>query len=254
MFWFAATCAIAIAAEALFTWRAGRPAYKLRETELSLAIAAGWLTLNLYLPSVATHVPHLLGFTPLSMPNGIVGLSLLVVLGDFLLYWSHRSSHVFRWQWAAHEAHHSVVRLNFLATFRQGWTDLPAGIWLFMLPLALFGFSAGQWTIYVVLNHAWSMFIHNEWTPELGPLEWVLVTPSNHRVHHSLAAGTRAKNFGNMLIVWDRMFGTYAAETTRITSFGVTGRDFTSVLDTVFGEWREMLKPWWRRALPSAGR
>jgi sterol desaturase/sphingolipid hydroxylase (fatty acid hydroxylase superfamily) len=244
---------IAIAAEAFVSWRAGRPAYTLRETELSLALAAGAFALAYMLPPAAQWAPRLLRVTPIAMPRGWQGAALLTIMGDFTLYWSHRASHALRWQWAAHEAHHSSERLNFLAALREGWTDLPAGLWLYTLPLALLGFDAGQWVAYYGINLGWQMFVHNEWAPRLGPLEWILVTPSHHRVHHVRAAGRNARNFANIFIVWDRLFGTFQAEgERRVTVFGVEGRTFDGVFDVVFGTWRKLLTGLWQRARASA--
>jgi sterol desaturase/sphingolipid hydroxylase (fatty acid hydroxylase superfamily) len=214
----------------------------LRETELSLALAAGSLALSFYLPSLSYWAPKLLHFQPMHMPVGIAGLALLIVLGDFALYWAHRGSHAFRWQWAAHQAHHSSERLNFLASLRAGWTDLPAGLWIYTLPLALLGFTASQWAIYFAANLGWQMFIHNEWSPKLGPLELFLVTPSHHRVHHAYAQSDNPSNFANIFIVWDRLFGTFRPEPeTPVEKFGVADRTFSGTLDIAFGEWRAML-------------
>lgn len=243
MLWIAALFAAAIAAEAFVSWCLGRPAYDLRETELSLALATGALTLMFFLPAATHWAPRILHFTPLAVPTGLGGLLLLILAGDFLLYWSHRASHVWRWQWAAHEAHHSANRLNFLASFRQGWTDAPAGLWFYTLPLAFLGFSTAQWTAYFLISTAVQMFAHNEWAPKLGPAEWLLVTPSHHRVHHALEAGPQARNFANVLIVWDRLFGTFAAEgDAPVARFGVKDRTFRGVADIAFGTWRTMLR------------
>jgi sterol desaturase/sphingolipid hydroxylase (fatty acid hydroxylase superfamily) len=234
--------ASAIGIEAYMTWRTGSPTYTLRETELSLALAAGSLALSFYLPSLTVWLPKLLQFRPVAVPSGVLGLALLIVAGDFMLYWAHRGSHAFRWQWAAHEAHHTSTRLNFLASLREGWTDLPAGIWLYSLPLAAFGFTATQWTCYFLVNFCWQMFAHNEWCPKLGWLEAVLVTPSHHRVHHDIARNKDPKNLANIFIVWDRLFGTFEAEgSVPVRAFGVANRRCTSVLDVAFGEWRAML-------------
>lgn len=238
----AALVALAIGAEAFFSWRLGKPVYTLRETELSLALAAGSLALGFYLPSLTLWVPKLLHFTPIAVPHGIVGLAMLIIAGDFALYWAHRGSHAFRWQWAAHEAHHSSERLNFLASLRAGWTDLPAGLWIYTLPLALMGFTLTQWALYYLFNLSWQMFAHNEWAPKLGFLEAIMVTPSHHRVHHAIDRSAHPRNFANIFIVWDRLFGTFEPEgETPISTFGVADRKFSGIYDLVFGEWQAML-------------
>ncbi len=179
---------------------------------MSLALAAGSLALSFYLPSLSYWTPKLFHFQPMHMPAGIAGLVLLIVLGDFALYWAHRGSHAFRWQWAAHQAHHSSERLNFLASLRAGWTDLPAGLWIYTLPLAPLGFTASQWATYFAANLCWQMFVHNEWSPKLGPLEYVLVTPSHHRVHHAREQSGNPSNFANIFIISDGIFRALRAE------------------------------------------
>ncbi|HEY2009484.1 MAG TPA: sterol desaturase family protein [Rhizomicrobium sp.] len=93
---------------------------------------------------------------------------------------------------------------------------------------------------------------HNEWAPRLGVLEQVFVTPSNHRVHHQSGTGAVTRNYGNILIIWDRLFGTCQAEgDVRILNFGVDGRSSTRVADMAFGEWRRIFQD--LRKMPPRG-
>jgi sterol desaturase/sphingolipid hydroxylase (fatty acid hydroxylase superfamily) len=237
------------AAELLLIRR--EPVYELGESEISLAMAAGWFSLLVLVPGTALWLPRALHIPPLiSVPQGIGGLLILILVGDFVMYWSHRASHTFRWQWAADQAHHTSTRLNVLAAFRQGWTDLPAGLWLYWIPLGFVGFSSWQWSAFFLISTAWAAVTHNEWAPRLGVLELVFVTPSHHRVHHDVSAGPRAHNYGNILILWDRIFGTFNPEgDVRMTRFGVSGKPFDGVLDVAFREWRVLFLGWHRRLL-----
>jgi len=131
---------------------------------------------------------------------------------ELAYYWWHRAAHAVRWLWASHAVHHSPERLNILATARVVVSDLLSARWLFMLPLVFIGFEPGAVFIVVGLSHIYQIWIHTELIPKLGPLEYILDTPSNHRVHHARNAEYINHNYGSTLIVFDRIFGTYVEE------------------------------------------
>jgi sterol desaturase/sphingolipid hydroxylase (fatty acid hydroxylase superfamily) len=137
---------------------------------------------------------------------------LLFLLVEFVYYWFHRASHEVRWLWTTHSVHHTPETLNFAAAYRLGWTGLFAGNWLFWLPLIWLGFPAEAvfWTL--GLNLVYQFWLHTELIPRLGPLEWVFNTPSHHRVHHASNPDYLDRNYGGVLIVFDRLFGTFAGE------------------------------------------
>jgi sterol desaturase/sphingolipid hydroxylase (fatty acid hydroxylase superfamily) len=229
----------AIFLEALLTWRYNKRVYNFREAELSIALLLGWLAFYQLEPLI-TAWPSGFAYRHrfFEANAGWIGALVLIICGDFLTYWAHRASHAFRWMWAAHVAHHSSERLNFLASLRQGWTDVPAGIWLFWLPLGLLGFPPAQLFVYSVTHFTWQLFVHNEWMGRMGLLERILVTPSHHRVHHALNRSDAPRNFGGIFIVWDRLFGTFADEgLAPVRDFGIAGRRFTGPFDIAFGEW-----------------
>jgi sterol desaturase/sphingolipid hydroxylase (fatty acid hydroxylase superfamily) len=127
---------------------------------------------------------------------------------------------------------------------RQGWTDVVSGTWLSWIGLGFLGFSPIQTAPYFGLLLIVQAVVHNEWVPKLGPLEWVFVTPSHHRVHHSLDAAHIDRNFGGVLIVWDRLFGTFSVEgPSVIHDFGLAGfnSDASNPVDIATREWRSML-------------
>lgn len=138
--------------------------------------------------------------------------ALLFVLSEFLYYWQHRMSHEVRWLWATHSVHHSAEELTFPAAFRLGWTGSISGLWLFFLPLPLLGWHPAAVAAVLAFNLRFQYFLHSELPPWLGPLEWVFNTPCAHRVHHASNPAYLDKNFGGVLIVFDRLFGTYARE------------------------------------------
>lgn len=139
---------------------------------------------------------------------------------DALWYAVHRFSHRVRIAWAAHQAHHSSEHFNFSTALRQKWN-----LWfetLAWIPLPLLGFP--PWMIYVgfSLNLICQFFVHTETVDRLPRLvEFLFNTPSHHRVHHGSDPEYLDKNYGGILIIWDRLFGTYAKETHRPT-YGLT--------------------------------
>jgi sterol desaturase/sphingolipid hydroxylase (fatty acid hydroxylase superfamily) len=240
----AVVMAFAVGAEAWIAWRIHRNLYTWRESELSLGLFAGWLAVALAWGLASyrlldPHLPRLIAPLP-----GALGTAALILAGDFLYYWSHRLSHSVRWLWASHIAHHTSEHLNFLASLRQGWTDPLSGLWLFWLPLGLIGYAPAIWNLYFGGLVLWQLWIHNEWCGRIGVLEWILVTPSHHRVHHSLQPQHIDRNFGGVFIVWDRLFGTFASEgPVPLTQFGLKGFDAASLPPAAiaFMEWRAIL-------------
>ncbi len=130
---------------------------------------------------------------------------------DFLYYWFHRWSHEVSAGWAAHVVHHQSEEYNLTVALRQG-TFQPAFSWVFYLPLAVLGFPPPMFLAASSFNTLYQFWIHTRLIGRLGPLEWVLNTPSHHRVHHGRNPRYIDRNHGGTLIVWDRLFGTFGAE------------------------------------------
>lgn len=131
---------------------------------------------------------------------------------EFFYYWQHRFSHTIRWMWTSHSVHHSTNQFTLPAAARLGWTNAISGGWLVLLPLALLGLHPIAIGLLMALNLQYQYFIHTEAAPKLGPLEWVLNTPSHHRVHHGSNPEYLDKNYGGVLIIFDRLFATFAQE------------------------------------------
>ena len=137
--------------------------------------------------------------------------ALAVVAADFAYYWEHRLSHRIRLFWLAHAVHHSSPIMNVAVAFRFSAFD-PFIAALFHLPLVLVGFHPVHVAAGEIIVLGYQTWIHNEVVGRLGALEYVLNTPSSHRVHHGADKKYLDKNYGGMLIVWDRLFGTYQKE------------------------------------------
>ncbi|HZP65620.1 MAG TPA: sterol desaturase family protein [Rudaea sp.] len=147
----------------------------------------------------------------------------LVVAQDFCYYWLHRADHRVRWLWATHAVHHSSNAYNFSAAYRLGWTSGVSGGAIFFAPLVWIGFPLQAVLVAVSLNLLYQFWLHTELIPRLGPLEWVFNTPAHHRVHHASNPEYIDRNFGGVLIVFDRLFGTFAATREEVTlRYGLT--------------------------------
>jgi len=133
------------------------------------------------------------------------------ILIDFIFYFYHRISHRSRFLWAIHMSHHSSEEMNFFVSFRQAWLGPISKIPFFML-LPLIGLDPTMIAVAGVISTLWGVIGHTQVINKLGPLEWVFNTPSHHRVHHGSNLQYIDKNYGNLLIIWDRFFGTFEPE------------------------------------------
>ena len=133
------------------------------------------------------------------------------VLYDLCYYCAHRCGHTVALFWAAHVVHHQSEDYNLSTALRQTSSGFLFG-WIFYLPLFLIGIPAEVVVVVGALNLVYQFWVHTEHVPELGVLEYVFVTPSNHRVHHAQNDCYLDKNFGGVFIVWDRLFGSYQRE------------------------------------------
>ncbi|MBX3251740.1 MAG: sterol desaturase family protein [Myxococcales bacterium] len=161
---------------------------------------------------------------------------LLFVAEDLCYYVFHRTSHESRFFWAAHVNHHSSQHYNLSTALRQTWTGpLIGGV--FWAPLALLGFHPAMILVQQAISLLYQYWIHVEWLGKLGPLEWVFNTPSHHRVHHGRNPLYLDRNHGGILIVWDRLFGTFEEER-EAPDYGLTKNlDTFNPFRIAFHEW-----------------
>lgn len=150
-------------------------------------------------------------FAPFAIETTAASFVILLVLADFTYYWEHRSSHRIRLLWTSHAVHHSAPIMNTAVAYRFGYLD-PLIAVPFHLPLVLIGYDPMAVFLAEVIVLAYQTWLHNDFIGKLGILERFLNTPSNHRVHHGSNPQCLDKNYGGILILWDRLFGTYAPE------------------------------------------
>jgi sterol desaturase/sphingolipid hydroxylase (fatty acid hydroxylase superfamily) len=189
-----------------YDWRA----FGVSTFDLVLRIGVGlFLPLSLGAPLVRWAIHHRVAVIPLDTVSAI---AVLFVGQEFCYYWYHRAAHRVRWFWATHSVHHSPNELNLSAAFRIGIFSKLTGTTLFFVPLIWLGFDVRTVFSVLTLNLLYQFWIHATWIPRLGWLEYVLNTPSAHRVHHAANHEYLDANYGGVLIVFDRLFGTYVAE------------------------------------------
>jgi sterol desaturase/sphingolipid hydroxylase (fatty acid hydroxylase superfamily) len=187
--------------------------YELRDTLASLTMGLG----SLIVPVVFTSLLGLGGYllvwnlTPLDLGAGWVAWTVALLGKDLGYYAFHRASHENRFLWAAHVVHHSSQRYNLSTALRQSWTPLTS--WIFYVPLVLLGVNPAILVMSGAINLLYQFWIHTEAIDRMwAPVELVFNTPSHHRVHHGSNPQYLDRNYGGILIVWDRWFGSFEPE------------------------------------------
>tara|TARA_Y100000385_G_scaffold54271_1_gene51693 strand:+ start:882 stop:2135 length:1254 start_codon:yes stop_codon:yes gene_type:complete len=162
------------------------------------------------------------------------------VLSDFAYYWAHRLSHEVNILWIGHQVHHQSEDYNLGVALRQSVLQKVLLMWVYW-PLAIIGFPPEMFLTSMAINLLYQFWIHTELIDRLGPLEWVLNTPSHHRVHHGRNPEYIDRNHAGVFIVWDRMFGTFQQELIKPT-YGVTRP--TESFNPVQAQWKPVVDLW----------
>ena len=162
------------------------------------------------------------------------------ILIDFVFYIYHRFSHRVRFLWAIHMSHHSSEEMNFAVSMRQAWLG-PISKIPFFIVLPLLGLDPTIIAVAGVISTLWGVVGHTQIVGKLGPLEWILNTPSHHRVHHGANAEYIDKNYGNLLIIWDRMFGTFEPEKAKVKYGLVNNVNTFNPIKITFMGWQSMM-------------
>ena len=200
----------------------GPRGYERRDTATSLSMGAGNLVINLAWKLVVVAIySGVYELTPLRVPSDAWwAWGLLFFADDAAYYWFHRVSHEVRVFWAAHVTHHSSQHYNLSTALRQTW--VPMTSFPFWLPLAAIGIKPWMIVLEQSVSLTYQFFIHTERVGRLPrPLELVLNTPSHHRAHHGSNRIYLDRNYGGILIVWDRLLGTFQGETEAVR-YGLT--------------------------------
>ncbi len=192
-----------------YDWRASLASLGVAAVQFAIKpITAGFVTAIF----VAVHA-----VAPVTLPIGDWRVWIAAFFAvEFVYYWFHRASHEVNWFWATHSVHHSANEMTLPAAIRLGWTGQITGVWAFFMPLILIGFPPVMVVGLLGANLIYQYALHTEAVGKLWkPVEFVFNTPSHHRAHHASDEEFLDKNYGGVLIVFDRMFGTFAEEPDR---------------------------------------
>jgi len=218
---------VLIGLELLWARRRGVRVYRFTDTltDLSCGITSQvvlifWAALQLAIYDAVYRHAHLVSLTP-SWGRPWLPWVVAFIGVDLLYYWWHRLSHEVNFLWAAHVVHHQSEDYNLAVALRQAvltsWTALP-----FYLPLAILGVPTLVFAVTHALSTLYQFWIHTQLVGKIrGPVDWIMNLPSHHRVHHAINPQYLDKNYGATLVVWDRLFGTYAEEVERPV-YGIT--------------------------------
>ncbi len=199
--------------EMIFVRLSKRGAYNVADSASSLMMGfgstiAGILTGGLYLFSAL----WLYQYRVFDIGWTWWGLLLCFLAEDFSYYVFHRVSHERRIWWASHIVHHSSQHYNLSTALRQTWTGAIGFTFITKLPLFWLGFPPAMVFFFSGVSLVYQFWIHTETIGRMGPLEWVMNTPSHHRVHHATNPRYLDANYAGVLIIWDKIFNTFTPE------------------------------------------
>ena len=188
--------------------------YEMRDTLATMLVSVGsiffWGMLGwLFVAGITFSYAHRLFNIPFTWWSFLI----VFVLDDCRYYWWHRISHRSRWFWASHVVHHSSQHYNLSVNLRQSWTSQFSGLTLLNVPLAWLGFHPAAIGLAFSVNLLYQFWIHTETIDRMPRwFEWLLNTPSHHRVHHASNPRYLDANYAGVFMLWDRMFGTFVPE------------------------------------------
>lgn len=193
------------------------------------------------------------GLSPFNWPHSIAYWVILVLFVDVMHYWLHRLGHCSRFFWAVHVNHHSSIHYNFTTGFRTAALE-PFYSFLFFVPIAFAGFRPIDIFFIYSVGQVWAILTHTEKVKKLGWLEYILITPSHHRVHHASNPRYLDRNMGTMFIFWDKLFGTFQQELSpqqyEPIRYGLTHELENDRIPTlIFHEWLAILRDVRRKGL-----
>ena len=203
-----------IVIELAWGWSKGNNTYRVNDSlnSLSLGLLSTvtkfvFLNIGLLVFSRIEQNYAVWAFDMRSYAHWLVGL----LFYDFLYYWFHRISHERQFFWGSHVVHHQSEDYNLSTALRQTSTSFLT-TWVFFIPCFFLGMPIYMYVSIATAQLIYQFWVHTQHIPKLGFIEWFMVTPSNHRVHHAQNKDYIDKNYGGLLIVWDRLFGTFKEE------------------------------------------
>lgn len=235
---------VVIGAEILFSYIHKRHYYSTKGVLANVYLSALNFSLDILLRGICLIILNYFykfHFTEISNP--VAYWICLLLAEDFMFYWLHRIDHFSRFFWAVHVTHHSSEEYNLTVGFRSSVFQ-PLYRFIYFIPISLLGFKGVDIMFMYAATQIYGILIHTQTVDKLGFLEYFLSTPSHHRVHHASNVKYLDKNMGMMLIIWDKMFGTFQAEEdNEKVVFGLTENIKTyHPIKMVFHEWMNIGK------------
>ncbi|MBL7895865.1 MAG: sterol desaturase family protein [Bacteroidia bacterium] len=233
---------IVIGGEILYSYFKQRHLYSTKGVLANIYLSALNFTLDIVLRGVCLWVlNYFFQFKFFEIENVIAYWAVLLLAEDFTYYWLHRIDHYCRFFWAVHVTHHSSEEFNLTVGFRSSVFQ-PLYRFIYFIPLALMGFKGIDIMFMYAATQIFGILVHTQTIKKLGFLEYIIVTPSHHRVHHGSNIQYLDKNMGMLLIIWDKLFGTFQAEDDKDpVKYGLTKNIGTyNPFNMVFHEWREI--------------
>lgn len=231
--------ALVIGAEIFFSYLHEKKYYTTRGTIANVYLSALNFSLDFIIRGFCLLIlDYFYRFHLTEISNNIAYWTVLLVAQDFMFYWLHRVDHYCRMFWAVHVTHHSSEEFNLTVGFRSSVFQ-PLYRFIYFIPLALLGFKGLDIMFMYAATQIYGILIHTKSVGKLGIAEWFLSTPSHHRVHHASNVKYLDKNMGMVLIIWDRLFGTFVEEdTSEPVIYGLTENIKTyNPVKMVFHEW-----------------
>ena len=246
LLYFLPVIAIAILLEsALYKWRYKKP-YPWAESATSLGVGLGHQITGIMnrLLIQGVMASFLWQYRIFNIPNEWWTYLVLFFGLEFFYYWYHRAAHEVFLMWATHSTHHSPNEMTLSASYRLGWLPFLSFTWIFFFPLVLIGFSPIAVFTGLSLNLMYQFWLHTKLIPRLGFFEGIINTPSAHRVHHASNPMYLDKNYGGVLVIFDRMFGTYIAEDPNVEIvYGLTHPNYSkNPFNVVFKVWKDLVR------------
>lgn len=234
---------ILLSIEAWFSYKENKDLYEKKDTWSSLALGIGNVLTGFITKALIFGLFSLLyKYRLFNRDSSIWWVWVLLFFADdFSYYWFHRMSHHINWFWASHVVHHSSQRYNLAAALRQTWTGNATGSFLFWAWMPLVGFHPLLVLFMQQVSLIYQFWIHTETIQKMPRwFEFIFNTPSHHRVHHGSDLKYLDKNHAGILIIWDRMFGTFRKEEER-PNYGLTRNVNTfNPVSVAFSEWRHL--------------
>lgn len=233
---------IVIGGEILYSYLKKRNLYSTKGVLANIYLSALNFSLDILLRGVCLFIlNYFYRFHFFKIENAILYWITLAIAEDFMFYWLHRIDHFCRFFWAVHVTHHSSEEYNLTVGFRSSVFQ-PLYRFIYFIPISLLGFDGKDIMFMYAATQIYGILVHTQTIKNMGVLEYFLVTPSHHRVHHASNVKYLDKNMGMFLIIWDKLFGTFQREeSSDPVKFGLTTNIKTyHPLKMVFHEWKNI--------------